>query len=131
MRDILTISALNQRIKTLLEEGFAVVWVEGEVSNLRRPASGHIYFTLKDDKSQIRAVIFRSPFGEVRGRTGGLEIEEGMSLICRARLTVYPPRGEYQLIIDAVEPLGLGGPAEGLRTAQDPPRCGGPFRPGP
>ena len=108
MRDILTISALNQRIKTLLEEGFAIVWVEGEVSNLRRPASGHIYFTLKDDKSQIRAVIFRSPFGEVRGRTGGLEIEEGMSLICRARLTVYPPRGEYQLIIDAVEPRGLG-----------------------
>ena len=107
-RDILSVSALNSRIKTLLEEGFAFVWVEGEVSNLRRPASGHVYFTLKDAKSQIRAVIFRSPFGEVRGRAGGLEIEEGMSLVCRARLTVYPPRGEYQLIIDAVEPRGLG-----------------------
>lgn len=107
-RDILSVSALNSRIKTLLEEGFAFVWVEGEVSNLRRPASGHVYFTLKDAKSQIRAVIFRSPFGDVRGRAGGLEIEEGMSLVCRARLTVYPPRGEYQLIIDAVEPRGLG-----------------------
>ncbi|MEK6655385.1 MAG: exodeoxyribonuclease VII large subunit, partial [Thermodesulfobacteriota bacterium] len=108
MRDILTVSKLNERIKSLLEEGFAVVWVEGEVSNLRRPASGHIYFTLKDAKSQIRAVIFRNPFARSRGRTSGFEVEEGMSVVCRARLTVYPPRGEYQLVIDAVEPRGLG-----------------------
>jgi len=108
MRDILTVSKLNERIKSLLEEGFAVVWVEGEVSNLRRPASGHIYFTLKDAKSQIRAVIFRNPFARSWGRTSGFEVEEGMSVVCRARLTVYPPRGEYQLVIDAVEPRGLG-----------------------
>jgi len=108
MRDILTVSKLNERIKSLLEEGFAVVWVEGEVSNLRRPASGHAYFTLKDAKSQIRAVIFRNPFTRSWGRTSGFEIEEGMSVVCRARLTVYPPRGEYQLVIDAVEPRGLG-----------------------
>ncbi|MFH2076503.1 MAG: exodeoxyribonuclease VII large subunit, partial [Pseudomonadota bacterium] len=108
MRDILTVSKLNERIKSLLEEGFAVVWVEGEVSNLRRPASGHIYFTLKDAKSQIRAVIFRNPFARSRGRTSGFEVEEGMSVVCRARLSVYPPRGEYQLVIDAVEPRGLG-----------------------
>jgi exodeoxyribonuclease VII large subunit len=63
MKEILTVSALNERIKALLEEGFASVWVEGEVSNLRRPASGHVYFTLKDAKSQIRAVVFRNPFG--------------------------------------------------------------------
>ncbi|MEK7374956.1 MAG: exodeoxyribonuclease VII large subunit [Thermodesulfobacteriota bacterium] len=108
MRDILTVSKLNERIKSLLEEGFAVVWVEGEVSNLRRPASGHIYFTLKDAKSQIRAVIFRNPLARSWGRTSGFEVEEGMSVVCRARLTVYPPRGEYQLVIDAVEPRGLG-----------------------
>ncbi|OHE18133.1 MAG: exodeoxyribonuclease VII large subunit [Syntrophobacterales bacterium GWC2_56_13] len=108
MRDILTVSKLNERIKSLLEEGFAVVWVEGEVSNLRRPASGHIYFTLKDAKSQIRAVIFRNPFARSWGRTSGFEVEEGMSVVCRARLTVYPPRGEYQLVVDAVEPRGLG-----------------------
>src|SRR4030042_941477 len=107
-RDILTVSKLNERIKSLLEEGFAVVWVEGEVSNLRRPASGHIYFTLKDAKSQIRAVVFRNPFIRSWGRTSGFEVEEGMSVVCRARLTVYPPRGEYQLVIDAVEPRGVG-----------------------
>jgi exodeoxyribonuclease VII large subunit len=108
MRDILTVSKLNERIKSLLEEGFAVVWVEGEVSNLRRPASGHIYFTLKDAKSQIRAVIFRAPFVRPWERTSKFALEEGMSVVCRARLTVYPPRGEYQLIVDAVEPRGLG-----------------------
>jgi exodeoxyribonuclease VII large subunit len=109
MRDILSVSALTDQIKALLEEGFALVWVEGEVSNLHRPASGHIYFTLKDAKSQIRAVIFRNPYAQ-RGwsRPAGFALEEGMSIVCRARLTVYPPRGDYQLIIDTVEPKGLG-----------------------
>jgi exodeoxyribonuclease VII large subunit len=107
-KEILSVSALNGRIKALLEEGFALVWVEGEVSNIRRPASGHVYFTLKDAKSQIRAVIFRSPFGRAGNRTSDFELEDGMSIVCRARLTVYPPRGEYQIIIDAVEPKGLG-----------------------
>lgn len=105
---ILSVSALSDRIKTLLEEGFAIVWVEGEVSNLRRPASGHVYFTLKDAKSQIRAVIFRNLFDRSRSQSAAFAVEEGMSLVCRARLTVYPPRGEYQLIIDAIEPRGLG-----------------------
>jgi exodeoxyribonuclease VII large subunit len=108
LKEILTVSALNDRIKAMLEEGFALVWVEGEVSNLRRPASGHVYFTLKDAKSQIRAVIFRNPFGGGGKRSAGFAIEEGMSIVCRARVTVYPPRGEYQLVIDAVEPRGLG-----------------------
>jgi exodeoxyribonuclease VII large subunit len=107
LKEILTVSALNDRIKAILE-GFATVWVEGEVSNLRRPASGHVYFTLKDIKSQIRAVIFRSPFGGGWNRPAAFAIEEGMNLVCRARVTVYPPRGEYQLVIDAVEPRGLG-----------------------
>ena len=109
MREILTVSGLSDRIKALLEEGFAVVWVEGEVSNLRRPASGHIYFTLKDAKSQIRAVVFRNPYA-VRGgnRAADFTLEEGMSIVCRARLTVYAPRGDNQIIIDAVEPSGLG-----------------------
>src|SRR5512140_1699303 len=106
--EILSVSALNDRSKALLEERFALVWVEGEVSNLRRPASGHVYFTLKDAKSQIRAVIFRMPFGRAGNRTAGFDLEDGMCVVCRARLTVYPPRGEYQIIIDAVEPKGLG-----------------------
>jgi exodeoxyribonuclease VII large subunit len=108
MREILSVSALNERIKALLEEGFPLLWVEGEVSNLHRPASGHVYFTLKDAKSQIRAVIFRTPFGRGRNGAAAFALEEGMGLVCRARLSVYPPRGDYQLIVDAVEPRGLG-----------------------
>lgn len=106
MKEILSVSQLNDNIKFLLEETFDYLWVEGEVSNLRRPQSGHIYFTLKDDKSQIRAVFFRQ-FGRPKQKTG-FELEEGLSVLCRARLSVYPPRGEYQLIVESVEPRGIG-----------------------
>ena len=111
MKEILTVSALNNQIKDLLEAGFVLLWVEGEVSNLRRPASGHVYFTLKDEKSQIRAVIFRSPFAPKTpfpNHRPVFDLEEGMSTICRARVSVYQPRGEYQLIVDTVEPKGIG-----------------------
>jgi exodeoxyribonuclease VII large subunit len=111
-RNILTVSALNENIRHLLESSFDLLLVEGEISNLRRPASGHLYFTLKDEKSQIRAVIFRSPFGQRPGfesiSNQVFDLEEGMSVICRARLSVYHPRGEYQLIVSAVELKGLG-----------------------
>ncbi len=82
--------------------------IEGEVSNLRRPPSGHVYFTLKDAKSQIRAVIFRNPYGAGKNGLSAFAVEEGMNIVCLARVTVYPPRGEYQLIIETVEPRGLG-----------------------
>ncbi|MGC9976479.1 MAG: exodeoxyribonuclease VII large subunit [Syntrophales bacterium] len=111
MKEILSVTALNENIKRLLEGNFDALWVEGEVSNLRRPASGHIYFTLKDETSQIRAVIFRalpmqrkSPWS----RSTQFDLEEGMSVICSGRVSVYQPRGEYQLIVDVVEPKGLG-----------------------
>ncbi len=107
MKDILTVSQLNDDIKAFLEEAFGMIWVEGEVSNLRRPQSGHIYFTLKDEKSQIRAVYFRQ-YGYIRNRAAGFDLEDGMKIICRARLSAYPPRGEYQLIVDSVEPQGVG-----------------------
>ena len=107
MKDILTVSQLNDDIKAFLEEAFGMIWVEGEVSNLRRPQSGHIYFTLKDEKSQIRAVYFRQ-YGYVRNRAAGFDLEDGMKIICRARLSAYPPRGEYQLIVESVEPQGVG-----------------------
>ena len=108
MKEILSVSALNERIKSLLEDEFEFVRVEGEVSNLRRPASGHIYFTLKDSKSQIRAVIFRNPYGASKKGPPGFDLEEGMSIVCVARLSVYQPRGEYQLVIETIEPRGLG-----------------------
>ena len=106
MKEILTVTILTERIRELLEGCFGVVWVEGEVSNLRRPASGHQYFTLKDDRSQIRGVLFRSAFAPERA--GRFSLEEGMGVLCRGRVSVYPPRGDYQLIVDHVEPLGLG-----------------------
>ena len=108
-RDILTVSKLNEQIKSLLEEGFAVVWVEGEVSNLRRPASGHIYFTLKDANAQLRAVLFKGSHQHMRFKP-----QEGSQFLCRGRLTVYEPRGEYQLVVDYLEPLGQGGLGPGL-----------------
>ncbi len=107
MKEIITVSQLNDTIKDLLEEAFSFVWVEGEVSNLRKPQSGHTYFTLKDDKSQIRAVYFKQ-FGWAKNRPAEFELEEGLSVLCRARLSVYHPRGEYQLIVEAVEPRGIG-----------------------
>ncbi|MGD0278814.1 MAG: exodeoxyribonuclease VII large subunit [Smithella sp.] len=106
MNEILTVSQLNNNIKFLLEESFDFVLVEGEISNLRRPQSGHIYFTLKDDKSQIKAVFFHK-FGTYQRRTN-FELEEGLKVLCRARLNVYLPRGEYQLVVESVEPLGVG-----------------------
>ncbi len=111
MTEILTVSELSEHIRNLLETRFDLLWVEGEVSNLRRPASGHLYFTLKDEKSQIRAVLFKT-FGGSRPlhnrRPPAFELEEGMQIVCRGRLAVYAPRGEYQLILEAVEPRGTG-----------------------
>jgi exodeoxyribonuclease VII large subunit len=103
MENILTVTELTANIKTLLETSFGVLWVTGEISNLRRPGSGHVYFTLKDENSQIRAVIFRPAFAKI-----GFDLEDGMSIVCRGKVNVYAIRGEYQLIIDAAEPRGLG-----------------------
>lgn len=111
MRTIWTVSKLNEVIGETLESEFDQLWVEGEVSNLRKPSSGHIYFTLKDQHSQIRAVIFRSTSAQaIRGGQGlhSLELQEGMKILCRARLSVYRERGEYQLIVASIEPLGIG-----------------------
>ncbi len=102
-KEILSVTQLTENLKSILEANFGVFWVEGEVSNLRRPASGHLYFTLKDELSQVRAVIFRLTAAMLR-----FNIEDGMHIVCRARITVYQARGEYQLIIDLAEPLGVG-----------------------
>jgi len=103
MKDVLTVTALTGAIKDFLESSFDAIWVTGEISNLRRPASGHVYFTLKDEGSQIRVVAFRGAAGRI-----GFDLEDGIKIVCRGKLNVYPARGEYQLIIDAAEPRGLG-----------------------
>jgi exodeoxyribonuclease VII large subunit len=100
---ILTVSELTARIKKLLEARFFSVAVAGEISNLRRPASGHLYFTLKDSESQIPAVCFRE-----EARWLGLEVKEGLEVTARGRITVYSPRGSYQLVISGMELKGVG-----------------------
>ena len=102
-RSILTVSRLTAEIKTLLERSFDHVWVEGEISNLRLPGSGHLYFTLKDDKAQIRAVMFR-----LQNRLLKFVPKDGLQVVACGRVTVYEPRGDYQLVLDYLEPKGLG-----------------------
>ncbi len=100
---ILTVSQLTGQIKSLLEGSFPDVWVEGELSNLSVPQSGHAYFTIKDEQSQIRAVLFRSAQRHLK-----FTLQHGMQVVCRARVGLYEPRGEYQLIVEYIEPKGVG-----------------------
>jgi len=102
-REVLTVTGLTRQVQDVLEAAFDQLWVEGEISNLRRPASGHLYFTLKDEESQVRAVLFRPVARSLR-----FDPEDGMRIVCRARINVYKPRGEYQLILDYAEPRGAG-----------------------
>jgi exodeoxyribonuclease VII large subunit len=94
---------LTGLLRTSIEEQFSDIWLEGELSNLRAPGSGHVYCTLKDKTSQIRAVLFRSSAVRLR-----FALQEGLQVIVRGRLTVYGPRGEYQIVLDTVEPKGIG-----------------------
>ncbi len=102
-RPALSVSQLTDRIQSALETELADFWVEGEVSNLSLPASGHIYFSLKDDKAQIRAVIWKSDLRYVRFRP-----KDGMKVVARGQLRVYAPKGDYQVQIQVLEPLGKG-----------------------
>ncbi|TKB67702.1 MAG: exodeoxyribonuclease VII large subunit [Nitrospira sp.] len=100
---MLTVSELTGLLRTSIEQQFSDIWLEGEISNLRAPGSGHVYCTLKDKTSQVRAVLFRSSAIRLR-----FALREGMQVIVRGRLTVYEPRGEYQIVLDTVEPKGIG-----------------------
>ncbi|MEK7880142.1 MAG: exodeoxyribonuclease VII large subunit, partial [candidate division NC10 bacterium] len=98
-RQVWTVSELTRRIKDLLEERFPAFWVEGEISNLRVPSSGHAYFTLKDETAQIKAVLFRN-----RARRVRFEPQDGLSVLAFGGLEIYGPRGEYQLVVELLEP---------------------------
>jgi len=102
-RNIYSVSQLNAEIKILIEESFPFIWIFGEISNFRVPASGHYYFSLKDSTSQISAVMFR---GQQRQLT--FKPEDGMSVTGMGRLGVYEPRGSYQIILEYLEPSGIG-----------------------
>lgn len=102
-KKILTVSQLTTLVRGVLEENFAHVWVEGEMSNLSTPSSGHLYFTLKDSSAALRCVMFRGSVKALRFRPA-----DGMKLIVRGRLTVYDQRGDYQLLAEYLEPQGVG-----------------------
>ena len=99
----ITVSQLNRQVKALIENGIARVWVQAEISNISRPASGHLYFSLKDDSAQIRAAFFRQ---RQRGPTIGLK--NGDQVLAFGRVSLYEARGDYQLIVEQVEPAGEG-----------------------
>lgn len=103
-RVVLTVSDLNREARQLLERGFARIWVEGEVSNLARPASGHMYFSLKDDGAQIRGAWFRQ---RQRQRVA-VDLANGDRILACGRVSIYEPRGDYQLIVEQVETAGEG-----------------------
>jgi len=102
-RRVFTVGEITKDIKKLLETGFDSVWVKGEISTFRRPGSGHFYFTLKDENAIINCVMFR-----FRNQKLKFDVEEGLEVICGGRITLYEPRGNYQLLIDVMEPVGLG-----------------------
>ncbi len=102
-RKIYTVAELSAGIKALLEGKFPDVWVTGEISNFRGAGSGHLYFTLKDESAQLRAVCFRN-----QARYLKFKPADGLAVIARGRLSAYEARGEYQLVVDYLEPAGLG-----------------------
>ncbi|WP_249677127.1 exodeoxyribonuclease VII large subunit [Pseudomonas abieticivorans] len=109
-REVLTVSQLNGRARVLLEDVFSNIWVQGEISNLARPASGHVYFTLKDSGAQVRCALFRQNAQRVRQA-----LKDGLAVKVRGKVSLFEGRGDYQLILDTVEPAGDGA----LRLAFD------------
>lgn len=102
-RDVYTVTRLNREAKAVLEGSFPPVWVQGEISNLARPGSGHLYFTLKDQYSQVRCAMFRN-----RNRFLKITPENGALVVVKATVSLYEGRGEFQLIVDLLEPAGEG-----------------------
>jgi exodeoxyribonuclease VII large subunit len=100
---IYTPSELNREIRVHLEMGFPRILLEAEISNLARPASGHLYFSLKDDKAQIRCAMFRSSASRM-----GITVQNGMKVLARGRISLYEQRGDYQLIVDSMRDAGEG-----------------------
>jgi len=102
-KTVLTVTDITRQIKQSLETKFPRVWIQGEISNFKQHTSGHLYFTLKDEGAQISGVMWRS-------RAAGLVVvpEDGMKVIARGAITVYPPRGNYQIDCDQIQPLGVG-----------------------
>lgn len=103
LAEIYRVCELNRAVRQLLEDNFATIWVEGEISNLKRPASGHLYFSLKDEYAQVRCAMFR-----LRNNQLGFIPKDGMHVLIRAKVSLYEDRGDYQLIAEYLEETGDG-----------------------
>ena len=121
---VLTVSALNQAVARMLERSFPLAWVSGEISNFTRAASGHWYFTLKDDAAQVRAVMFRG-----RAQYAGFTPREGDKVEVRALVTLYAPRGDYQLNVEAIRRAGVGNLYEAFLQLKEKLNAEGLFDP--
>jgi exodeoxyribonuclease VII large subunit len=110
----LSVAQLTAQIKNTLEGTFTSVWVVGEISNFSRPQSGHSYFTLKDDQAQIRAVMWRSAAARLK-----FELADGLDVVCHGHIDVYAPRGSYQLVVDELQPKGVGALELALRKLRE------------
>jgi exodeoxyribonuclease VII large subunit len=102
-RRVLTVSDVTAEIRTAFESGFGELWIEGEISNCRVWNTGHVYFTLKDPTAQLKAVMFRTAYRYLK-----FKVEDGLHVVARGRLSVYEPKGEYQLVCEHLEPHGRG-----------------------
>src|SRR6476620_11109704 len=110
----LTVAQLTSQIKNKLEGEFTSVWVVGEISNYSRPQSGHSYFTMKDDQAQIRAVMWRSAAARLK-----FDLADGLDVVCHGHIDVYAPRGSYQLVVDELQPKGVGALELALRNLRE------------
>lgn len=124
-RRVYTVSEFTDRIRELLEQEYPSVWIQGEISNLRPAPSGHMYFTLKDNAAQIRCVMFK-----LQNRFLKFRLHDGLQVVAWGRLSVYGPRGEYQLILDTMEPAGLGGLMLAFEQLKEKLAAEGLFDPG-
>jgi len=121
---IYSVSDVTFLLKDLVETTFPSVWVSGEISDFARPRSGHCYLTLKDERCQIRAVIWKGTASRLR-----FDVEDGLEVICRGHIDVYAPRGSYQLIVEEMQPRGVGALELALRQLREKLTAEGLFEP--
>ena len=119
---VLSVSQINRLIKNQLEGEFSTVWLQGELSNFKAHTSGHFYFSLKDSNAQISAVMFRGQNSKLKFKPA-----VGMEVIVRGRITVYEPRGNYQMLVETMEPVGAGALQQAFEQLKTKLRTEGSF----
>ena len=121
---IYTVSEITRLVKLEIENAFPLVWVEGEISNLACPPSGHLYFTLKDEQCQLQAVMWRSNVRQLK-----FDLKDGLKVVCRGKVSIYEARGQYQLMAELIEPKGKGALQLAFEQLKEKLRAEGLFEP--